>query len=136
LLSPEPFLRYLEQHGTPLQPLGYSGVALDHTAALASLELVRNTPVVVLGGDVMHLRDGRLQYAADSWSAPFQSDTDSFESYQSSCLELAVSYVTTFPASPENPPFFAFTLYFRGGYPVYLPSDQHPFATRQWLPLD
>jgi hypothetical protein len=66
---PENFSLFLHSEGKPLAKInpGSEEQALKPAAALQALELLADTDVAILGGDVLSERSAKLEYTHENW---------------------------------------------------------------------
>jgi len=66
---PEDFSRILHSEGKPLAQInpGSEEQALKPAAVLKALELLADTDVAILGGDVLSESSGKLKYIQENW---------------------------------------------------------------------
>lgn len=65
-LPPE-YVKILSEHGRDLKELGVDGAALSKEYALKAIGILRGAKIMILGGDVLRVVNGRIQHTYDSW---------------------------------------------------------------------
>lgn len=96
----------LARAGTPLDQFnpGSGAYALDRRVAVEAIEALHGTNRVILGGDVVKIVEGRLQYT-DSWFVERKS-TESDASFATRSREYARRYVEGFWSPSDWVPLF------------------------------
>jgi hypothetical protein len=78
--------------------------ALDREAAVEAIQALEGTNRAVLGGDVVKITDGRLQYA-DNWFVE-RKPTESDSSFATRSQNYALRYVEEYRCSTDWKPRF------------------------------
>ena len=87
--------QFLKNCGTPRTDAEGGEVALKKTNALEALELLDNTDVGVLGGDVYELEDdGYFQPTYDNWYC--NKDSDEQSTFAKKSRKLAYEYLSNY----------------------------------------
>jgi Immunity protein 40 len=113
-LLPKLYLE-LHQQGIPLNRWnpGSEEVAFDKSTALKALLTLKRSSVVVVGGDVVSIVDGRLKYAHENWNISDRLEELSTNSVERS-HEMAREYIEKY-VDRDFKPLFVFVL-------AYLPQ--------------
>jgi hypothetical protein len=63
------YFDFLRTNGFPLSTInpGSNEFALEYKNALLAIEMLKETGKVILGGDILSRKDGRLIYIIDLW---------------------------------------------------------------------
>lgn len=107
---------FLAKHGRDVSELNgssrnaaESGVsyyfALDSTSSLEFLQLCLDELVPVIGGDVLKLSDGQLDYTTDHWSYE-RCNNECYSEYVKHSVQIAKEWLCSFPTVV----YFSFTL--------------------------
>ena len=85
------------QVGVDLQSIGSKSYALTPTQALQALEQAEKfSDLLVLGGNVMCLRDGQIDFATESWNVPNSAPGLCLEAYRAESFRQARTYIAAF----------------------------------------
>ncbi|MFZ0421471.1 MAG: Imm40 family immunity protein [Xanthobacteraceae bacterium] len=101
------FEKFTAHHGIPLSGInpGSSEYALDRTRAIDAINILNDTDVAVLGGDVLRMGAERLEYVLDNWHFPsFKEKIDNALAGKS--RDFARSYIEKYDSRGKCVPLF------------------------------
>jgi hypothetical protein len=113
------FEELLKNAGISLATLGLRDIGLLRNDALRAVEILRNTNLPILGGDVYFRRKDRIKFAYANWIADPNPSEDR-ETYLRRSWDTTEAYLRSFPESSDTEPLFVIVVPRR--------KDQ------QWLP--
>lgn len=70
LKMPKKYLLLVEQQGISLEKYGINEVAFDANTALIAISTLKDSNVVILGGDVYQWNDNEAKLTYDNWYIP------------------------------------------------------------------
>ena len=106
---PTEYAALLSASGISLDALGLRDVALSRADALLAVNMLRDSVRVILGGDVYHRRDGRLEPALANWySDPKQAEARL--SYLQRSWDTTEKYLKAYPERPGIEPLFSIVI--------------------------
>lgn len=107
--APLEYAALLSASGIPLDSLGLGDVALPRADALLAVDMLRGSGRAILGGDVYHRCDGRLESALANWYAdPKQAEDRS--GYLQRSWDTAEGYLKAYPERPGVEPLFSIVI--------------------------
>ncbi len=111
MILPPLYTQLINASGVHLDQInpGSNEVALPRKEALDALQLLTETSIAVLGGDVLQIAGGKLEYVYANWYCNQLEDED-FHSYAERSRCEAVSYIEKFHAIGGFEPLFVFVL--------------------------
>ena len=104
MLIPESYREIEKTKGRSLGEIHSRGVAFTRHDIQKALQCLKGTQAGVLGGDVLKLVDGKLQYTSDSWHADRKSEEE-IGQYLSRSIAEAEKYIRSYP-DPEDGSIF------------------------------
>ncbi|MEP3244603.1 MAG: Imm40 family immunity protein [Sneathiella sp.] len=91
---------FLKKYGTPRTDAEGGEVALKKPDAIKALDLLKNTDIGILGGDVYELEgDGYFQPAYDNWYCDKNSDEQAIFAKKS--RKMAIEYLLNYEEKPD-----------------------------------
>ncbi len=105
MISLETYEQILASKGVSLGKLGLQDVALRRADALRVIQLLRDSLVPILGGDVYLERTGGIDVGYANWHVDRQNGEDPDEFVTRSCIR-AERYVAEFPQRVDEKPLF------------------------------
>ncbi|MCU1255749.1 MAG: hypothetical protein JWM83_2048 [Candidatus Angelobacter sp.] len=104
MLIPESYLNIKKTRGRSLHELGVAGVGFTRSDALDALKCLKGSQAGVLGGDVLKVLKGKLQYTYDNWHVDRMPSEDISDFLKRSITETN-NYIRNYP-DPENGTIF------------------------------
>lgn len=78
---------------------GVIGTVWDRELFLEFLQDAESNHYAILGGDLIKVTDGKMEYTYDNWSVKRDREpTESFERFVSRCKEEARLYIEAYPS--------------------------------------
>lgn len=102
------YQRLIQSCGISLQDIGIEDIALNREDAIFAIDLLRQSAIPILGGDVYIRNSGRIDHAYANWHSDPKANETRDQFAERSCLE-ARRYVSDYPLS-EAVPFFSLVL--------------------------
>lgn len=99
------YTQLLEARGVSLASLGLIEVALKTSDALLAVEILAQSGVSILGGDVYFARGSRIEPAYANWFTE-RRPSDTPDSYLNRSCDEARRYISEFPKRPDVEPLF------------------------------
>jgi hypothetical protein len=103
------YVQFLESHGISLASLGLRELALKRNDALLAVEILAQSRVPILGGDVYFARDSQIEPAYANWFTERLS-SDTLDSYVDRSCDKTQKYISEFPQRPDVEPLFVFVV--------------------------
>ncbi len=95
-MIPALYSEILAQYGRCLKDIGSDDIALPRLIALSAINALRGSNVVILGVDVVRIKDGRPEYTYDN-SHCEPEDYASTEDYRRGSWEKIERYMCNYP---------------------------------------
>lgn len=95
-MIPETYLKILAQHGRPLKDIGSDDLALPRLMALKAINALRGSNVVILGVDVVRIKDGQPEYALENTHCE-PEDYTSTDEYLRGSWDKVEQYMINYP---------------------------------------
>ena len=100
-MSYNKYIEFLKQNGIQRTDYTDREVALNKADVLKALELLKDTKMCVLGGDIYELeKDGYLRPTYDNWY--FEKNIDSEEECVKKSIEKAYQYISNYKESEDQ----------------------------------
>jgi len=108
---PESYTDILKDRGVPLSEInpGSKEIALFRKDSLLALDIIRESGLIILGGDVLERINGKLQYTYDNWSYQRRAG-ETPEQQATASIEEAHKYISSYNSHAESEPMFVFVL--------------------------
>jgi hypothetical protein len=104
VLIPESYFNIKKARGRSLHELGSAGVGFTRSDALDALKCLKGSQAGVLGGDVLKVLKGKLQYTYDNWHVDRMPSEDISDFLKRGITETD-NYIRNYP-DPENGTIF------------------------------
>jgi hypothetical protein len=99
------YQEFLTTNGVSLETLGLRELALYRVSALAAVEILRNSSIPILGGDVYFWNNGGIELAFANWHSERRGNEATDEYVNRTCRETS-AYIQTFPEMPKMEALF------------------------------
>lgn len=93
---PQAYSEFLKSKGWPLHEIGTSDFAFRREHALQALQLLKDRPIAILGGDVLRVIQNRPEYVYDNWHCDI-GESESVNEYFKRTWKTAMDYVKKYP---------------------------------------
>lgn len=118
MVLPKPFVQYMGDHAVPYDPGGgYVFCALLKEHALEAIELLRGSEVIVVGGDVLSMRGGKLLFDPCGWSFTGRQEEPLAARVERS-IDEARGYMRKIPSQAGDEAYFVLVLSEAGLRPI------------------
>jgi hypothetical protein len=115
MLLPHAYQNFIDQRGQTLNSIGIKGVALARKDALYALEILTDSRIAILGGDVYRMEGQTVRPTRDSWYAERRTELESVSVYIRRTHDAARKFLQTYPDPAQSSVLAAL-----GAHGVYL----------------
>ena len=108
-MSLDAYTEILARHGRSLKDIGSADVVLPRLMALKAINTLRGLNVVILGVDVVRIKDGFPEYTYDNAHCEPEDYTSS-EDYRKGSLEKIARYLMNYPDPLDGTIWYALSV--------------------------
>ena len=111
MILPSNYVNFTSIKGIPLSTInpGSQEIALPRDATIEALRMLKDSPIAVIGGDVLKLSGGLLTYTYENWFCN-KKEGELASQYACRCLQYSMEYVMNFDSKGAFDPLFVFVL--------------------------
>jgi hypothetical protein len=116
-----PHIKFIREKGRSLSDIHWNTFAFTRTDALALIQLLKKTDVVIYGGDGFRIQDGVLTHDYATWS--FNELGLALDERKKASCSRAEAYIKAYPDPEDGSVLYSFVLSDRSARDPDFPED-------------